>query len=98
MSAPTPRFRPILDQFAPYKPGKPPSGRTGPGYKLSSNESPYGPLPSVLKVIAEAAGDANRYPDNTAAELTRMFPPFCPSVVEDASRNCSAATRRISVS
>ena len=73
MSAPTPRFRPILDQFAPYKPGKPPSGRTGPGYKLSSNESPYGPLPSVLKVIAEAAGDANRYPDNTAAELTEAI-------------------------
>jgi histidinol-phosphate aminotransferase len=69
MSAQTPRFRPILDQFAPYKPGKAPE----PGarsYKLSSNESPFGPLPSVLKVIAEAAGDINRYPDNGAAELT----------------------------
>jgi histidinol-phosphate aminotransferase len=69
MSAGSPRFRAILDQFAPYKPGKAPA----PGarsFKLSSNESPFGPLPSVLKVIAEAAGDVNRYPDNGAAELT----------------------------
>lgn len=70
MSGPIPRFRPILDQFAPYKPGKPPSPAAGRTFKLSSNESPYGPLPSVLKVIAEAAGEANRYPDNGAAELT----------------------------
>ncbi len=69
MSAESPRFRPILDQFAPYKPGRSPA----PGvrsFKLSSNESPFGPLPSVLKVIAEAAGEVNRYPDNGAVELT----------------------------
>jgi histidinol-phosphate aminotransferase len=69
VSAESPRFRPILDRFAPYQPGKAPA----PGarsFKLSSNESPFGPLPSVLKVIAEAAGDVNRYPDNGAAELT----------------------------
>jgi histidinol-phosphate aminotransferase len=70
MSVQTPRFRPILDQFSPYKPGKPPATTVGPTYKLSSNESPFGPLPSVLKVIAEAASEVNRYPDNGAAELT----------------------------
>ncbi len=69
MSAESPRFRPILDHFAPYQPGKPPPAG-GPSFKLSSNESPFGPLPSVLKVIAEAASDINRYPDNGAAELT----------------------------
>ena len=69
----TPRFRPVLDQFAPYQPGKLPSAATGPSYKLSSNESPFGPLPSVAKVIAEAAGDVNRYPDNGAAELTEAI-------------------------
>jgi histidinol-phosphate aminotransferase len=73
MSLQTPRFRPVLDHFAPYKPGKAPSGAAGPTYKLSSNESPYGPLPSVLKVIAEAAGEVNRYPDNGAAELTEAI-------------------------
>jgi histidinol-phosphate aminotransferase len=64
-----PRFRPVLDQFAPYKPGKAPSAPGGRSFKLSSNESPYGPLPSVVKVIAEAAAGINRYPDNGAAEL-----------------------------
>ena len=73
MSTPTPRFRPILDQFAPYKPGKPPAASAGRTYKLSSNESPFGPLPSVVKVIAEAAGEVNRYPDNGAAELTEAI-------------------------
>jgi histidinol-phosphate aminotransferase len=64
-----PRFRPVLDQFAPYKPGKAPSAPAGRSFKLSSNESPFGPLPSVVKVIAEAAAGINRYPDNGAAEL-----------------------------
>jgi len=69
----TPRFRPVLDRFAPYKPGKPPSLTAGRSFKLSSNESPFGPLPSVLKVIAEVAGDINRYPDNAAVELTEAI-------------------------
>src|SRR6266568_1227855 len=73
MSVQTPRFRPILEQFAPYKPGKPPQAGAGPTYKLSSNESPFGPLPSVVKVIAAAAGAGNRYPDNGAAELTEAI-------------------------
>jgi len=65
-----PRFRQVLDQFSPYKPGKAPSAPGGRSFKLSSNESPFGPLPSVVKVIAEAAAGINRYPDNGAAELT----------------------------
>ncbi len=69
----TPRFRPVLDRFAPYQPGRAPSSAAGRSYKLSSNESPYGPLPSVLKVIAEAASEANRYPDPLAAELTEAI-------------------------
>jgi histidinol-phosphate aminotransferase len=73
VSAQSPRFRPVLDRFAPYKPGKAPSGPPGRAFKLSSNESPFGPLPSVVKVIAEAAGNVNRYPDNGAAELTEAI-------------------------
>ena len=73
MSTQTPLFRPVLDQFAPYKPGKPPSATAGRSFKLSSNESPFGPLPSVLKVIAEVAADINRYPDNGAVELTEAI-------------------------
>jgi histidinol-phosphate aminotransferase len=65
-----PRFRSILDQFAGYKPGKAPTPAGGRTFKLSSNESPYDPLPSVKAVLADAAAVVNRYPDNGATELT----------------------------
>jgi histidinol-phosphate aminotransferase len=70
MSDLSPRFRPVLDTVPAYKPGKEPVAAAGEAYKLSSNESPYGPLPSVLGVIAEAASSVNRYPDNGAEALT----------------------------
>src|SRR5487761_816555 len=69
MSDLTPRFRPVLGAFPAYKPGKAPVVATGQAHKLSSNESPYGPLPSVLEVIAEAGSGINRYPDNGAETL-----------------------------
>ncbi len=70
MSKQSPQFRRVLDQFTGYKPGKSPAAPGGRSFKLSSNESPYDPLPSVAAVIAEAATQVNRYPDNTAAALT----------------------------
>jgi histidinol-phosphate aminotransferase len=66
----SPRFRPVLDTVPAYKPGQAPTAASGEAHKLSSNESPYGPLPSVVEVIAEAAGAVNRYPDNGAGTLT----------------------------
>jgi histidinol-phosphate aminotransferase len=68
-AAQTPRFRPVLDGFVAYKPGRVPSSPDGRSFKLASNESPFGPLPSVVEVIATAAGDVNRYPDNGAQAL-----------------------------
>jgi histidinol-phosphate aminotransferase len=68
-----PRFRSVLDQFAGYKPGKAPTPSGGKTFKLSSNESPYEPLPSVQAVLADAAGHINRYPDNGAVELTEAI-------------------------
>lgn len=38
-------------------------------YKISSNESPYPPLPSVLDAVRDAVGDMNRYPDASMIEL-----------------------------
>ena len=69
----SPRFRPVLDTVPAYKPGQAPTAATGEAHKLSSNESPYGPLPSVVEVIAEAARAVNRYPDNGAAALTEAI-------------------------
>jgi histidinol-phosphate aminotransferase len=66
----SPRFRPVLGSFPAYKPGRVPAAVAGRAHKLSSNESPYGPLPSVAEVIAYAGRDVNRYPDNGAEALT----------------------------
>jgi histidinol-phosphate aminotransferase len=68
-----PRFRAVLDGFPAYKPGRTPASATGKSHKLSSNECPYGPLPSVVEVIAEAARSVNRYPDNGAVALTEAI-------------------------
>jgi histidinol-phosphate aminotransferase len=73
VSEQSPRFRRVLDQFAGYKPGKAPAATGGKTFKLSANESPYDPLPSVAAVIADAARHINRYPDNTAAALTEAI-------------------------
>jgi len=73
VSEQSPRFRQVLDQFSGYKPGKAPTAPAGRSFKLSANESPYGPLPSVAAVLADAAGGVNRYPDNAAAELTEAI-------------------------
>ena len=69
----SPRFRPVLDTVPAYKPGQAPTAAAGEPHKLSSNESPYGPLPSVVEVIVEAARGVNRYPDNGAAALTEAI-------------------------
>ena len=69
MPPPTPRFRSVLDRFAAYRPGRMATAPDGRSHKLSSNESPYGPLPSVVDAIAAAAADVNRYPDNGAQAL-----------------------------
>ncbi|MCL2465647.1 MAG: histidinol-phosphate transaminase [Micrococcales bacterium] len=42
-------------------------------FKLSSNENPYPPLPSVVAALADAAVDVNRYPDIVATELSQAL-------------------------
>ena len=69
--APRPRLRDAIAELPAYKPGRVPPG--GPGFKLSSNENPYPPLPAVLEVIATAAAQANRYPDLAATALTEAI-------------------------
>lgn len=60
-----PRIRPEIAALAPYKQGK----QAGPdAFKLSSNENPFEPLPSVLDALAKAT-PVNRYPDASATRL-----------------------------
>ncbi|GAB2999358.1 histidinol-phosphate transaminase [Saccharothrix stipae] len=61
----TVRTRADLVALPGYVPGK-----TIPGaIKLASNEVSAGPLPSVVRAIADAATAVNRYPDTAATEL-----------------------------
>jgi len=65
-----PRVRESLSAIPAYTPGRPAKARAGgPSYKLSSNETPYDPLPSVRSVIDTEAGIVNRYPDMGCAAL-----------------------------
>ncbi|MBV9845380.1 MAG: histidinol-phosphate transaminase [Kutzneria sp.] len=67
----TPRLRATLDDLPAYVPGRPAVSASGaPAFKLSSNENPYPPLPSVLAVLSEAASGLNRYPDMACVRLT----------------------------
>ncbi len=61
----TARLRPELAGLPVYVPGK-----TVPGaIKLASNETVFGPLPSVRAAIERATDAINRYPDNGCVEL-----------------------------
>ncbi|MDQ1598601.1 MAG: histidinol-phosphate aminotransferase, partial [Actinomycetota bacterium] len=67
----TPRLRSALDGIPSYKPGRPATAQSGrPAYKLSSNENPYPPLPSVLATVRAETESFNRYPDMFATGLT----------------------------
>jgi histidinol-phosphate aminotransferase len=59
------RLRPELADIPAYTPGK-----TVPGaIKIASNETVFGPLPSVRAAIDKATDTVNRYPDNGYVEL-----------------------------
>jgi len=69
VSETSPRLRAVLEDIPTYKPGKP-AGTGGPaGYKLSSNENPYPPLPGVLESVTATACSFNRYPDMACTGL-----------------------------
>lgn len=66
----TARQRPVMATIPSYKAGQ----RAAPGgHKLSSNENPYGPLPSVLDAVARAAANMNRYPDPHSLDLVEAL-------------------------
>jgi histidinol-phosphate aminotransferase len=65
-----PRLRRALDGVPAYRAGQPaPAG----AFKISSNENPYPPLPSVAAAIGDAVAQMNRYPDFAAAGLVRAI-------------------------
>lgn len=60
-----PRLRDDLAALPAYAPGRPADGdQAG---KLSANESPFGPLPTVVESLLGPASTVNRYPDPAAS-------------------------------
>ncbi|MFE0679817.1 histidinol-phosphate transaminase [Streptomyces sp. NPDC058961] len=62
-----PRLRVDLSTLPRYIPGRAAVG--DPEYKLSSNELPYEPLPSVREAVRAELGQFHRYPDPGSTEL-----------------------------
>ena len=56
------RLRPEIESIVPYRQG---ASAADDAFKLSSNENPFRPLPSVLKAMATA--EINRYPEGSAS-------------------------------
>jgi len=65
---------PHIQAIPGYKPGKSTvDGWDGPIHKLSSNENPYPPLPSVIEAMSDSIAHMHRYPNMTAPALTQAL-------------------------
>src|SRR6202048_1829357 len=68
MSRPVPN--PGILEIAPYTPGKSPVPEPGRKvFKLSANETPFGPSPRAIAVYKEAAAHLEDYPEGTSRVL-----------------------------
>src|ERR1700754_2215009 len=68
MSRPVPN--PGILDIAPYTPGKSPVPEQGRKvFKLSANETPFGPSPKAIEVYKEAAAHLEDYPEGTSRVL-----------------------------
>lgn len=63
------RTRPTLEGLPAYVPGRPPADDGIHRFKVSSNESPFPPLPAVREAVLEQIDGLNRYPDMGALAL-----------------------------
>lgn len=69
----TPQPRAVLDGIPAYVPKPPRPAPGGPSHRLFLNENPYPPLPSVQRVLATAATQANLYPTIFPERLTEAL-------------------------
>jgi histidinol-phosphate aminotransferase len=59
---PAPRFREVLTGLTPFRPSPRPVAPDGTTHLLGANESPHGPLPSVIAAMAGSMAQVHRYP------------------------------------
>ena len=68
-------------------------GKTVPGaIKLASNETVYGPLPSVRAAIEQATDTLNRYPDNGYVELRQHLAKHVNFAPEHIAAGCGSVS------
>jgi histidinol-phosphate aminotransferase len=84
----TARLRPELADLPAYTPGKTVAG----AIKIASNETVYGPLPSVRVAIAKATDNINRYPDNGYVELKDRLAKHVNFAPEHISVGCGSVS------
>lgn len=84
----TARLRPELAGLPVYVPGK-----TVPGaIKLASNETVFGPLPSVRAAIERATDVINRYPDNGCVQLKAALAKHVGFAPENIAVGCGSVS------
>ena len=84
----TARLRPLMADLPAYTPGK-----TVPGaIKLASNETVFGPLPSVRAAIEQATDTLNRYPDNGYVELREHLAKHVNFAPEHIAAGCGSVS------
>jgi histidinol-phosphate aminotransferase len=84
----TARLRPLMADLPAYTPGK-----TVPGaIKLASNETVFGPLPSVRAAIEQATDTLNRYPDNGYIELREHLAKHVNFAPEHIAAGCGSVS------
>jgi histidinol-phosphate aminotransferase len=84
----TARLRPLMADLPAYTPGK-----TVPGaIKLASNETVFGPLPSVRAAIELAADTLNRYPDNGYVDLKERLAKHVDFAPEHIAAGCGSVS------
>jgi len=72
MSRPVPN--PGILDIAPYTPGKSPVQEPGRKvFKLSANETPFGPSPKAIEAFTQAAGHLEDYPEGTSRVLRQAI-------------------------
>jgi histidinol-phosphate aminotransferase len=84
----TARLRPALAGLPVYVPGKTVPGAT----KLASNETVFGPLPSVRAAIERATATINRYPDNGCVELKAALAKHVNFAPENIAVGCGSVS------
>jgi histidinol-phosphate aminotransferase len=82
------RLRPELAELPAYTPGKSVPG----AIKIASNETVFGPLPSVRNAIEKATDNINRYPDNGYVELKQRLAQHVDFAPEHIAAGCGSVS------